>query len=513
MRKSIHKTMLIVLDGVGEYKDYKGNAVKKAQKPYLDTLYKTYPWTLLQSSGHAVGLPQGVQGASEPGHLTMGAGRIVYQPFEEINEAIKNKSFYKKKEFFSCFSHVKKNNGTLHLIGMISPGGVHSHLNHLFELMKLAKKENVQKVYIHAIADGRDVPERSVLKYIRIIQQEIKKQKIGVLATIVGRYYAMDRDNNFDRTKVAYDLFVYGKGDYFPSAKKGIDHFYAHAPQDIRTDYYLTPIRLIDENKLVRKGDGIIFFNFRSDRARQLTQCFESKNFKPFPVAPHVCVPNISFVCMGPYSDKLPVAFPAPEVKNNVGSWISQHNLKQLRIAETEKFAHVTFFFNSQIHDPYPGEDRILVPSPKVPSYAEKPEMSAFTITKKILPEIKKAAYDFILLNFANGDLVGHSGDFQATKKAIEVLDSCLSKIIPLAAQKGYNIILTADHGNSEFMVNKDGSPNPSHTTFPVRCVIITKDKKKITQKKNLSIASIGSTVIKLMSLPIPPEMTAPPLF
>jgi 2,3-bisphosphoglycerate-independent phosphoglycerate mutase len=512
MNNTVQKTMLIVLDGVGEYKKYRGNAVKTAKTPFLDMLYKTYPWTLINSSGHAAGLPYGVQGASEPGHLTMGAGRIVYQPFEEINVSIKDKTFYKKKEFLSCFSHIKRNKGALHLIGMISDGGVHSHISHLFELMKLAKKENIQKVYIHAITDGRDVPERSAMKYIQTIKQEIKKQRVGTLATVVGRYYAMDRDNNFDRTKVAYDLFVYGKGDYYSSPQKGLDHFYKVAQKDLGTDYYITPMRLVDENKLIRKGDGIIFFNFRSDRARELTSCFESKNFKPFPVDPHTTIPNIAFVCMGPYSNKLPVAFPPPLVKNNVGSWIAQHKLRQLRIAETEKFAHVTFFFNSQIHDPYNGEDRILVPSLKVPNYAKKPSMSAFLITKKILPELKKKKYDFILLNFANGDLVGHSGNLKAVKKAIEVLDSCLSQIIPKAIKSGYTIIVTADHGNSEFMVNKDGSQNPSHTIFPVRCVVIT-EKKNITQlKKNLGISSVGSTVIELMGLPLPREMTAPPL-
>lgn len=509
----IQKTILIVLDGVGEYKDYKGNAVKKAHTPFLDSLYKKYPWTLLKTSGNASGLPKGVQGASEPGHLTMGAGRIVWQPFEEINQAIHNGSFYKNKAILECIRFVKKHDSTLHLLGMISDGGVHSHLSHLYALLKLAKKEKINKVIIHGITDGRDVPEQSAEKYILQIYRQTRKIGIGQLATLIGRYYAMDRDKNYKRIRTAYDLLVYGKGTYFASVKEGLQQFYRNSPKDLKTDYYLTPVKLLDKDRFIQKGDGVIFFNFRSDRARELTECFEKRTFKIFPADTNVTVPNISFVCTGPYSDRLPVAFSPLKVVNNVGSWISQKGLKQLRIAETEKYAHVTFFFNSQVHEPNKNEDRILIHSPKVPSYAEKPEMSAYKITSRVLQEINKERYSFILINFANGDLVGHSGDFLAAKKAIETLDRCLAQIVPSAQTNGYNIIITADHGNSEYMINPNNSHNPSHTTFPVRCLIIQTIPKTLRLYKGCSIASIGPTIIKTLGLTAPKEMTAPPLF
>lgn len=508
-----HKTILIVLDGVGEEPDYPGNAVTRANTPFLDQLYKTYPWTLVEASGNAVGVPEGMQGASDPGHLSMGAGRVIFQPYEEINQAIKNGSFFENPAYLECLEFVKKNNGTLHLLGMISDGGVHAHISHLFALLELAKRKNVKNVLIHGFTDGRDVPERSALTYIQAIKQKTKDLGLGTLATLIGRYY-LDRDNNHDRTQKAYNLLVQGEGDFFINAEDALQDLYQKKSDAFpTTDYYLPPTKLLDQHGFIHQGDGVIFFDYRSDRERDITAAFAGEGFSHFPTRQDVTVPNIRFVCTGPYSDTLPVAFPPQPVRHNVGAWIAEQGLKQLRIAETEKYAHVTFFFNSQVETPNPSENRILIPSPKVASYAEKPEMSAPEITAQVLPEIQSEQYDFILINFANGDLVGHSGVVEATQRAMEVLDECLTLIVPIALEHHYRILLTADHGNAEHMLNTDGSANPSHTLNPVRAVLITPANKKKKLKQGLGLSSVGTTVIKMLGLKQPPEMDAPPLF
>ncbi len=509
----MQKTILIVLDGVGDYKDYLGNAVTQANTPFFDSLYQTYPWTDVNASGNAVGVPEGVQGASEPGHLTMGAGRVVFQPYEAINQAIKSGSFFENKAYTDCLDFVKKNDSTLHLLGMISDGGVHSDLKHLFALLDMAKQNGISKVMIHGITDGRDVPEKSAQSYTDQIYIKTKELGVGTLATLIGRYYGMDRDTNYDRVQKAYDLIVRGEGELFDNAGDALTRFYQNTTGDTCTDYYLPPAKFLDQNKFIQQGDGVIFFNFRSDRSRELSAAFAGGDFSFFAIEQDVTVPNIHFVCTGPYSDSLPVAFPPEQVTNNVGSWMSQHKVKQLRMAETEKYAHVTYFFNSQIEAPYKGEERILINSPKVASYAEKPEMSAFGITERVLTEIASEKYDFILMNFANGDLVGHSGVYPATKKAMEVLDECLSKIVPVALTKNYAVMITADHGNAEYMINDDGTQNPSHTLNLVRTIIMTPQNKPLQLKKGLGLASIGTTVLKLMGLPLAPEMDAETLF
>ncbi len=495
--------MLIILDGFGEGKKYPGNAVWKAKTPYIDFLRKNYPTTLLQASGQAAGLPKGVMGASEPGHVTLGAGRIVWQPLEEIDRAIQNGSFFKKKELTHALAEVKKKKSNLHLIGMISDSGVHSQLDHLFALLELAKKKKVKNVYIHAITDGRDVEEKSAAGFLDKIQRKIKKLGIGEITTIIGRYYAMDRDTNWNRTKKAYNLLTKSEGKEFGNYSEALKDFYKHEPKETCTDYYLKPVVL--QKKSIQDKDVVIFYNFRSDRARQLTSAFVDKNFKSFKrkkIKTH-------FVCMGPYSKKAPVVFPAPKIKNNLAEVLSRKGVKQLRIAETEKYAHVTFFFNSQIEKPWPGEDRILIPSPKVPSYAKKPEMSAHKVTKRVLKEIDRNFYDVIILNFANPDLVGHSGSLKAAIKACEVMNQCVEKIVKKVLNKDGQVILTADHGNAEEMIYYGTKEIcPAHNTNPVLCTVISEKIKKIKKGKTLGLKNIAPTLLDLAGIKKPKEMT-----
>lgn len=500
----MEKVLLCILDGFGHGKDYKGNAITHAKTPFLKELYKNYEWTLLKSSGEDVGIPKGNQGGSEVGHLTIGAGRIVMQSLLEIDTSIKMGSFFKKKELLSAISHVKKNNSALHILGMISDQGVHSDLDHCLALITLAKQHKIKDVYIHAITDGRDVAPFSAEKFIKILQKHIKKEGVGKIATLIGRYYAMDRDKNLDRTEVAYNLYTKGKGDAQKDPLVAIKKAYK---EGVESDYYLKPI-LLNENGIIHKKDAVIFFNFRTDRAAQLTEMFLTK-LKPY------------FVAFGPYTKKAPVVFPEPKVKNNLGSIIAKNNLKQLRIAETEKYAHVTFFFNSQEKEPYKSEDRILVPSPKCASYASKPEMSALKITTELIKRLDKK-YDFIALNFANPDLVGHSGDFKATVKAIEVIDECLSKIVPVALKNGYTILITGDHGNAEYKIyEKTGGECPSHTKNPVPFIFLpqnqTSNPKKATKihlKKSShktatgGLKDIAPTILNLLGIKAPKEMT-----
>jgi 2,3-bisphosphoglycerate-independent phosphoglycerate mutase len=488
------KVLLIVLDGYGEGKDYKYNAVTNSKTPFINSLRKDYPTTTLRCDSAHVGLPAKTMGGSEVGHFTMGAGRIVWQSLEEINRSIKNKNFFKLSPLKKLAENSKKKDSKLHIIGMISDEGVHSHLNHLFTLLEFAKKEKIEKVFIHAITDGRDVPEKSAEKFLKKINSQIKKIKLGKIATIIGRYYAMDRDSNLNRTKKAYNLYTKGEGKKEKTAIQAIKNEYKRGTE---TDYYIEPI-ILEKDGLIEKDDSVIFFNYRSDRAKQLTQMFEENNFK-------------NFVCFGPYSKKYPVLFPANTVKNNLGKYLSDKRKTQLRIAETEKYAHVTFFFNSQIKEPYKGETRILIPSPKCASYEEKPEMSAKKITKALIKELNSNKnFDFILLNFANGDLVGHSGNFNATKKGIETLDECLKEIVPKALGKNYTIMLTADHGNADFMKYKNGENCPAHTLNPVIHILVSKHGKKIKLKKgkSLGLKDIAPTILEILNLKKPKEMT-----
>jgi 2,3-bisphosphoglycerate-independent phosphoglycerate mutase len=508
------RVILVVRDGWGYTEETKGNAIRQANVPNDTRYMREYPWTLLKCTGNAVGLPEGTQGGSEPGHLTMGAGRIVWQPFEEINQAIYNGSFYENPALLNAIQNCREKGSVLHLMGLLSDQGIHGSTFHLYSLLELAKRHDLKDVYIHCFLDGRDVPERSAKDFIEETLKQIRDKGVGRIATMVGRYYAMDRDTNWDRTLKAYDLLTQGEGWKETAPLEAIDNAYR---QGDPTDYYIQPIVMVEDGKPVATidaEDSVIFWNFRSDRARQITYALTQNGFDHFP---RKKFPRVHFVCMSGYDRHLalPVAFPQNTVEKNLAQVLAAKGLRQLRMAETEKYAHVTFFFNSQIEDPVKGEDRILVPSPKVPSYEEKPEMSAREITEKLLPEIMKDVYDFILVNYANGDLVGHSANLPAGIKACEVVDECLGRVVNAGLSMGYTILVTGDHGNIETMFYPNGEPNPSHGTNPVPFILISYNPKlrKVELKEGLGLSCLSPTILKLMGIPKPHEMTAESLF
>ena len=494
------KVLLVILDGFGEAPASRGNAVTLAKAPNLKKLRAKYHHSKLQCTGEAVGLVEGTMGGSEVGHFTMGAGRVIPQFLLEVNRSFKDGSFYKNPALKGAFKHVKRTGKKLHLMGMISDEGVHSHIDHLLGLLNWAKKAGLKEVYIHCIADGRDVKERSVKKYLKKILEKTKKLKTGKIATLIGRYYSMDRDKNWNRTVVGYKLMTEGKGQEFNDALKAVDSCYKEDPK--LTDYYLPPI-LIDKNGLVETGDAVIFFNYRTDRTRQITTSFTDPKFKKFPTT----IGKVHFVCMGPYSEIAPVAFGMQVVKNNLAQWLSKHKIHQLRVAETEKYAHVTFFFNSQIERRFPREDRIMVHSPKCASYAEKPEMSAYKVADKVLSALKKSDHQVIIVNFANGDLVGHSGNLKAVIKAVETLDKCIGKLYEQAMKSCYTMLITADHGNCDDMLYPDGSQKPAHSMNPVM-FLVADPEGKIKKVRKGGLRDISPTILKLLNVEKPKEMT-----
>ena len=500
----------MILDGFGEGKDYPGNAITHAKMPNLNNLKKQYPLTLLKAHGESVGLPEGTQGGSEVGHFTIGAGRVIFQTLEEINRSIRNGEFFQKPALLESCERIKKtDDASLHLLGMISDQGVHSHTDHLFALLKLAKDQGIGKIYIHAITDGRDVPEKSADKYLQMVQEKIKELKMGPgskteakIATMIGRYYAMDRDKNWDRTQIAYDLYTLGKGQEETNPLQALKNAYARGAQ---TDYYIDAI-VFDKQGTIKNRDSVIFWNFRTDRTRQITQCFTGETeigFKPQETV------RPFFVCFGDYSKVAPVVFPTIVVKNNLGSVVEQSHLRQLRIAETEKYAHVTYFFNSQVEPPFKDEDRVMIPSPKTPSYAQMPQMSAREVTDAVIKEIDKNECNLIVQNFANTDLVGHSGDYEATVKACEVIDECIGKISAKTLEAGYDLIITGDHGNAEYMTYEDsGEPCPSHTKNPVIFLLVSKTYEKTKLRDDGSLEDIAPTIVQMLNIEQPKEMT-----
>jgi 2,3-bisphosphoglycerate-independent phosphoglycerate mutase len=504
------RVILIVRDGWGYSTEIKGNAIRNANLPNDDYYMLKYPWTLLKCTGNAVGLPEGTQGGSEPGHLIMGAGRVIWQPFEEINQAIYNNSFYSNSVFINAIKYCIEKQNNLHLMGLLSDQGIHGSISHLYALLELARRNQLDRVYIHCFLDGRDVPERSANIFLDETLKVIKEKGVGKIASIVGRFYAMDRDSNWDRTMKAYNLLTLAEGYHESYPLIAIKNAYERGDQ---TDYYVQPIVLIENNTPVTKikdKDSVIFWNFRSDRARQLTYAFTQKDFDGFP---RQIKPEINFVCMSVYdrSMDLPAAYPQHEVRMNLAQVLEMNEVKQLRIAETEKYAHVTFFFNSQIEKAMISEDRILVPSPKVSSYEEKPEMSAHEINMKLIPEIKRCYYDFILVNYANCDLVGHSANFVAGIKACEVVDNCVGEVVKTGLSQNYVILLTSDHGNIETMFYPNGEPNPSHGTNPVPFIIIEDNlvKENVKLKEGMGLSNVAPTILKLMGILKPKEMTA----
>lgn len=496
------KVMIIIRDGWGHGEHNEGNAIFKANTPNHDLYKEKYPSAIIKATGNDVGNPEGVQGGSEVGHLTIGAGRIVWQPYELINQKIKNREFHSNKALINAIQHCKNNNTNLHLNGLFSDQGVHADYRHMHEILRLCKEKDFNRVFIHLTLDGRDVPEKSAQGFIDNTENAIQEIGVGKIVSMVGRYYSMDRDTNWDRTKKGYDLMVKGIGHKAKNASEGLKLAYERGD---KTDYYVEPTIIVDDldNPIstIKENDGFIWYNFRSDRSRQITAMLNGLEFYPQGNETKI---NLHYVCFCNYDSNwtLPIAFPQQTVSNNLGNVIASNNLKQLRIAETEKFAHVTFFFNSQIEAPNPGEDRIMITSPKVSSYDQKPEMSAREITEKLIPEIGK--YDFILVNFANPDLVGHSGVFEAAVKACETVDQEVGKVVNKALENDYTIFLMADHGNADHMKLENGDPDPSHGVNPVLLSLISKDNHSLVDG---GMKNIAPTVLDVMGLTKPDEM------
>ncbi|MDL1955505.1 MAG: 2,3-bisphosphoglycerate-independent phosphoglycerate mutase [Candidatus Desulfofervidus auxilii] len=499
--------VLIILDGWGLNPKKKGNAVALANTPVMDYLMATYPWTTLKAHGEAVGLPEGVMGNSEVGHLNLGAGRIVYQDVTRISKAIKDGNFFKNKILLEAMARAKGKK--LHLLGLVSDGQVHSSLDHLYALCKLAKEKGVNQVFIHAFTDGRDTPPKSALKYIEDVEENIKNIGVGKIATVSGRYYAMDRDNRWERIKLAYEAIVLGKGFLAKSAIEAVKNAYERG----ETDEFIKPTVIISDNKepiaTIDDNDVVIVFNFRADRVREITRALTSKDFSYFPRQKW---PFLNyFVCMTEYDIKfnLPVAFPPENLKNILGEVISQQGWKQLRIAETEKYAHVTYFFNGGKEKPFPGEERCLIPSPKeVPTYDLKPEMSAPEVTVEFIKRLKTKKYQFIVLNFANGDMVGHTGVLEAAIKACETVDKCLGEILNEIKRQNGIAFVTADHGNAEEMIDDEtGQPHTAHTLNPVPFIIVKDPVPKIKLKSGI-LGDVAPTILHLIGCSIPQEMT-----
>ena len=490
------KVLLCIMDGMGITNDKKYNAVYNAKTPVLDNLWKKYPHCVLEASGTFVGLPKGQMGNSEVGHTNIGAGRLVYQSLELINSKIKDKTFFDNEEILKVIEHVKENNSSIHLIGLLSDGGVHSHINHLFALLDMVKKFDLKKVYVHIFTDGRDVSPTSGIKYIELLEKYMKKIGIGKIASIGGRYYGMDRDNNFDRIEKCYEAMVIG------TEVKEAKEVWKNSQSNGITDEFIIPTTTY-KNGLIRDNDGIIFFNFRPDRLRELASVFTNSEYKCFD---RNKIDNLLVVTMMPVVDTVlcSYAFELPKLNNTLGEYISKMGFTQLRIAETEKYAHVTYFFDGGIDKTYDNEKRILVPSPKVATYDLEPEMSAHMITASLVKEISLNREDLVVLNFANGDMVGHTGDYDAAIKAVETVDECIGKIFDNISLEEYTVIITADHGNAEVMKNKDGSINTSHTTNRVPFIITDKKLKLIDGK----LGDIAPSILWIMGLDIPSEMT-----
>ena len=499
-------TMLMILDGFGENPNNEGNAVNLAKKPNIDKLRKICPVSHIDASGAAVGLPDGQMGNSEVGHTNIGAGRIVYQKLTKITKSIEDGDFFSIPEFTEAIENVKKNNSKLHIMGLLSDGGVHSHQRHLYGLLELAKRKGLDNnVFIHAFMDGRDTLPASGEGYIQELQEKMKEKGVGKIATLSGRYYAMDRDKRWDRVEKAYNALVRGEGVLAKDPIQAIEESYQ---QEI-FDEFVVPTVITDANDQplakIESGDSVIFFNFRPDRARQLTRAIVDDKFDGFKTDKL----DIDFVCMTEYDDTMPnvkIAFKPEELTNTFGEVVSKLGKKQLRIAETEKYAHVTFFFNGGREEPYPGEDRILVNSPKVATYDLQPEMSAYEVTEKVVEAINSEKYDTIILNFANTDMVGHTGNIDAAIKAVEAVDKCVGEIVEAVQKQNGVLLITADHGNAEQMIDyQTGEPLTSHTTNLVPLILVGMENVEL---KDGRLCDLTPTMLDLLGIEKPAEMT-----
>lgn len=497
--------MLMILDGFGISDKEDGNAIRAAHKPNIDKLFAKYPHVQLGASGLDVGLPKGQMGNSEVGHLNIGAGRIIYQELTRISKAIEDGDFFNNEVLNDAVNKAIENNGDLHLMGLVSDGGVHSHIDHLKALFKLAKDKGLSRVYLHAFMDGRDTPPSSGKDYIIDVENYLKELGNGKIATVSGRYYAMDRDNRWERVQLAYDAMVNGKGETAASAEEAMQRSY----DDNKTDEFVLPTVICEDGKpvaTIKNGDSVIFFNFRPDRAREITRAINDRNFEGFQRE----TLNLNFVCMTQYDktiENVQIAFKPQSYSNTLGEYVSKLGKKQLRIAETEKYAHVTFFFNGGVEAPNANEDRALINSPKVATYDLKPEMSAYEVTDEVIRRLDTDEYDMIILNYANPDMVGHTGVFEAAKAAIEAVDVCVGRVVDKILEKKGTIFITADHGNAEQMIDySTGEPMTAHTTGPVPFLYVAEDAKEM--RDGGVLADIAPTMLQVMGLEIPAEMT-----
>ena len=494
------KALLMILDGWGLGDQKKDDVIFNTPTPYWDYLMNTYPHSQLQASGENVGLPDGQMGNSEVGHLNIGAGRVVYQDLVKINRACADNSILKNPEIISAFSYAKENGKNVHFMGLTSNGGVHSSLVHLFKLCDIAKEYNIDNTFIHCFMDGRDTDPKSGKGFIEELSAHCEKSA-GKIASIIGRYYAMDRDKRWERVKEAYDLLVNGEG------KKATDMVLAmqESYDEGVTDEFIKPIVNANVDGTIKEGDVVIFFNYRNDRAKELTVVLTQQDM---PEAGMHTIPGLQYYCMTPYDASFKgvhILFDKENVANTLGEYLSAKGMSQLHIAETEKYAHVTFFFNGGRETPFDKEDRILVPSPKVATYDLKPEMSAYEVKDKLVAAINENKYDFIVVNFANGDMVGHTGIYEAIEKAVVAVDACVKDVIEAAKAQDYEAIIIADHGNADHALNEDGTPNTAHSLNPVPCVYVTENKT--AKVENGRLADVAPTILKIMGLAAPAEM------
>lgn len=499
--------VLVILDGWGVSSRVEGNAIAQADLPNYQNIMTVYPHSFLACSGEDVGLPEGQMGNSEVGHLNIGAGRVVYQDLTRITRAIKEGSFFKNEVLLDALNHAKKNNKALHLMGLLSDGGVHSHISHLYALLDLAEKENVHNVFVHAFLDGRDVPPANAKEYIEPLGKKLNELGFGAVATVMGRYYAMDRDRRWDRVERAFNAMTCGEGFHTETTMEAVARGYERN----ETDEFIQPTVIIHSDGMavgnINSGDSVIFFNFRPDRAREITRAFVDSDFNGF--RRKKGYPDVHFTCMTLYDKTIdaPVAFKPELLKNTLGEVLSKNGISQLRLAETEKYAHVTFFFNGGVEEPNPLEERILIPSPKVATYDKKPEMSAIEVTQKFLEQFASRKYGVVIMNYANPDMVGHTGDMEATIKALETIDSCLGKVVGAVLEKDGTVLVTADHGNADEMKDEEGHTLTAHTTNPVPFILIRRDVAGVTLRDG-SLRDIAPTILQLLGIPKPAEMT-----
>jgi 2,3-bisphosphoglycerate-independent phosphoglycerate mutase len=501
--KHYNKAILIIMDGWGIGNGSKADVISRTDTPYLDYLNDNYPHSQLLTSGENVGLPDGQMGNSEVGHLNIGAGRVVYQDLVKINKAIEDGSIAKNPQLVKAFTYAKENNKSVHFLGLVSDGGVHSLDKHLYKLCDLTMDYNLDKVYIHALTDGRDTDPRSGLGFIRNLQEHLAHSN-GKIASLAGRYYTMDRDKRWERIKEGYDLMVHGKGKHTRDILRAIQESYDEGV----TDEFIKPVVVVDDNDkpvgTIKEGDVVICFNFRTDRLRQITTALTQQDFPEFGMK----TIDLQYYTMTNYDENfkgINVIYDKENVKNTLGEVVSNAGLNQIRIAETEKYAHVTFFFSGRREEPFKNEKRIMIPSPKVATYDLQPEMSAFKVRDAIVKELKTKWADLVVLNFANGDMVGHTGIYEAIVKAVETVDKCVNDVVETAKANDYTAIIIADHGNADNAVNPDGSPNTAHSLNPVPCIVVSDKYKEV---ENGILADVAPTILTIMGLDIPKEMT-----